>query len=99
MASALRISPLIAAVLTLGPVAGGRAQTPTEPNAAAVRESTQSTATVEFSGRSAPSNGSHATSGSVSTALASMLPKYNPPAKPGEEPADLRETDKPKNGI
>lgn len=38
---------------------------------------------------------------SVASSLAASMPKYSPPPKPKpeEENADLRETDKPKNGI
>lgn len=38
---------------------------------------------------------------SLASSLAASLPKYNPPPKPKpeEENADLRETDKPRNGI
>ena len=40
-------------------------------------------------------------SSSVAAALASTMPKYNPPPKPKpeDESVDLREVDKPKNGI
>ncbi len=45
-----------------------------------------------------------AISGEVAASLAAAMPKYNPPKptpppKPIEEQPDLRETDKPKNGI
>lgn len=45
-----------------------------------------------------------AISGEVAASLAAAMPKYNPPKpapppKPIEELPDLRETDKPKNGI
>jgi hypothetical protein len=65
----------------------------------ALAEPAKSTATAESGGNSTPSKREHAVLSDVAATLASMLPKYNPPAKPGEEPADLREIDKPKNGI
>ncbi len=45
-----------------------------------------------------------AVSNDVAASISSTLPKYNPPpkpveAKPDEEKPDLRETDKPRNGI
>jgi hypothetical protein len=42
-----------------------------------------------------------ASSSSVSSALAASMPRYNPPPKPKpeDENVDLREVDKPRNGI
>ena len=44
---------------------------------------------------------SRVVSDSVASALAATMPKYNPPPKPDptDEDVDLREVDKPKNGI
>ena len=40
-----------------------------------------------------------AISSDVAASLAAAMPKYSPPPKPIEEQPDLREIDKPKNGI
>jgi hypothetical protein len=41
----------------------------------------------------------HIQSAELADALTSTMPKYSPPPKPSETEADLRDTDKPKNGI
>ncbi|QYM80051.1 hypothetical protein K0B96_05375 [Horticoccus luteus] len=52
------------------------------------------------SGQPAPKR-QRAISGDVAAALAASMPKYNPPPKPKpeEENVDLRDEDKPRNGI
>ncbi len=98
MFPARRISLLIAAVLALGVASGGRAQPATDLSANPLVQPAKSAPTPEASS-SAPAKREHALSSDVAATLASVLPKYNPAPKAREEPADLRETDKPKNGI
>ena len=99
MPSILRISSLFAGVLAVSPAVPVRAQISPAPFAAPVTEPAKPAAATESTSSPASPKPAHVMSRDFAATLAGVMPKYNPPAKPTEEPADLRETDKPRNGI
>jgi hypothetical protein len=82
----------LAAGLTLAVAASAQS-----PDSSPVRAENPSTATTPAP---APKKDRPISTG-VASALAASMPKYNPPPKPKpvDEDVDLREVDKPKNGI
>ena len=94
MPRSARVPLLLLAVFALA--APGHAQAPPPP--------TDSTGQTEAATPPAPARASkrdRAISGNLASSLAASMPKYNPPPKPKPEDddVDLREVDKPKNGI
>ena len=114
MPSTFRTPGLITALMAFALVSSGQAQTApgtaSEPAAsplpeiAPVLDPAKVAASSAAAERPAAPSRDRVMSDSVAATLADGMPKYNPPPKPpepkpGDEPADLRETDKPKNRI
>jgi hypothetical protein len=105
MRHALRVSWLVTPLLALGLLTAGRAQatdSATEPAGTPVAEPAKSAPAENRILPTRPKR-ERVMSDEVAATLATGMPKYNPPKpvepKPEDEQTDLRETDKPRNGI
>jgi hypothetical protein len=98
--SSASLSPLMVALVLVALPATSSAQTPTP-----LPQSTDAPGPTSATPPPPPTTykRERAISSEVAASLAAAMPKYNPPKppppKPVELPPDLRETDKPKNGI
>ena len=105
MCSSLRVSWPITPLLALCLATAVRAQSTESPAEAAAATATEPSKSAPAENNLPPPRPKHdrVMSDEVAATLANGMPKYNPPKpvepKPEDEQADLRDSDKPKNGI